>query len=149
MDFTSTQYKRLTLAGTVAMPPTMPEPGTIELADVAEGVNSRIVCITQRDTSLRNIRRFVRLDDICAVAPANDNGQVDWGDLQGLMTPEALCRALENGHRQLPGIAFVKEQAQVLMQVEMSMPACECVSAPRATFMQPSLIPSHNPCCDV
>lgn len=149
MDFTFTQYKRLTLAGTVAMPPTMPEPGTIELTEAAPDVASRIVCITQRDTSLRNIRRFVRLDDICAVAPAGENGQVDWGDLNGMLTRDALCRKLENGHRQLSGIAFVKEQAQVLMQVEMSMPACECVAAPRVTMMHPSLIPSHNPCCEI
>jgi hypothetical protein len=146
MDFNATQYVRMTLAGTVPLPPTLPEPGTIELAN-APDVDSQIVCITQRDTSVRNIRRFVRLEDICAVATTGEDGQVDWTDLKSMLTGDALVSSLRNGKSHLLGVAFVKEQAQVLVQVEMSMAACESAAAPRAGFMHPTLIPSHNPCC--
>jgi hypothetical protein len=121
------------LAGTVALPCPFPEVGKLTLLPKgfayvgAEGETTSDLVLIEHEHSHRvTITRYVLLDDVYAVlfAPIDRPTGGDW-HFGPEIGRELAARSSRKDPSKLMGIAYVREQAPVLMRVDVGMTAAE------------------------
>jgi hypothetical protein len=136
MAFTRRQAHALHLAGTVSVPPTFPELGKLSLdrgaccvAPHGKTAPADVLCVEQELSPRVCICRKFLLSDVSAVFIPRDPGNVSLSDGSWLLTGEInqLERMEASSGGGLLGIAYVAENAQSLLQVEVGMTAAESV----------------------
>jgi hypothetical protein len=130
--FARRQLRAFSLAGTVPVPSPFPEVGRLVLVPggLAYGetggppVQEDLVVIEHLQSNRLLIRRSVLLRDVAAVVfvPVDKDDHWFFGPEVG---KELEARSNSNRDDLLTGIAYVREQAPVLMQVEVGMTAAE------------------------
>jgi hypothetical protein len=129
------QLRALHLAGTVPVPSPYPEVGRISLRPGAlgyecagEGTAGDLVAVEHRQTSRVTVTRLVRLEDVAALvllrrARRCRRAAVWYYGPEIRVVLEEQCNA--NAPGLVTGIVYVRESAQVVMQVEVGMTAAE------------------------
>lgn len=129
MSLDRDQKLRYLTAGAVALPPTAPKAGMIQV----EKKPGTYVRITENVSISHAIIRIVELDDIVAIRVAyksgDREGRVDENSVALTEKKDIRAEFEKSGVR---GIAFVREQAQVLTQIEKGQTAAESVHAEAA-----------------
>jgi len=122
MSLSDSQLRTLALAGTVSVPPRFPEVGRLSI-ETTNGHNgsSKVIKIEHVITPRLMIARSFFLSDVSAVFLPSDPKDVDFADGKWFLGPDI---ATAMGQR---GIAYVREDARTLMQVEVGMTAAESV----------------------
>jgi hypothetical protein len=128
-------HRAMYLSGTVTIPSPFPEIGRLTLQRLSSSTPSKrravhkdFLCIEHTQSHRLMIARFVSMDDVSAVLLVNDaRGGLDDGQwLVGAAGQHELVAILRKSKsRNVAGIAYVREHAQVLMRVETGMTAAE------------------------
>jgi len=137
MAFTREQSVAMQLAGTVSFPPTLPNLVRIALvpATAVQGkasdngkAASREMILTEQSVSARvMIRRYFSVADVTAIQASHGESSGGSGPGVWYLGQELTEGAMGNKLRGpgVWGIAYVREQAQTLMQVDVGMTAAE------------------------
>jgi hypothetical protein len=131
--FARFQLRSFALAGTVPVPSPFPEVGRITLVPgglvygrmAGEPVREDLVVIDHAQSNRLLVRRRVLLRDVAAVVFAPLDACEDNWYFGPEIGGELGARAKQGRDDLLLGIAYVREQAPVLMQVEVGMTAAE------------------------
>jgi len=120
-SLTATQLRALSLASTVPVPATFPELGLISIAESGTGHNgtAKIMNVDHVISPRLKIARSFFIEDVSAVFLPENTNDVDFNRGTWLLESE-----VSNADGKL-GIAYVREDARVLMQVEVGMTAAE------------------------
>lgn len=135
MSFTRGQLRSIALSGTVSVPAQFPEVGELFLLpfppDQALLLNrkcSYMLRVIQRSSIKLSIARNFVIDDVTAVFLADDSNHVRLDKGQWLLGAEIAeffgGQCISKNASNL-GIAYVRESAGCLMQVEVGMTAAE------------------------
>ena len=118
---TATQLRALSLASTVPVPATFPELGLISIVESGTGHNgtAKIVNVEHIISPRLKISRSFFMEDVTAVFLPENTNDVDFNRGDWLL--ESDVRHADGKS----GIAYVREDARVLMQVEVGMTAAE------------------------
>lgn len=132
MNLNRRQAQAMCLAGTVAVPQKMPQLARLFVEQnqwpVAQSAPSAMLVAEHRVSPKLTITRNFHLQDVAAVFVPDDPGNVDFERGTWLLSDEIapfVAMMSHNGRREPLGIAYVREQAQVLMHVEVGMTAAE------------------------
>ena len=118
---TATQLRALSLASTVPVPATFPELGLVTIADSGTGHNgtAKIVNVDHVISPRLKIARSFFLQDVSAIFVPENTNDVDFNRGTWLLGSDV---GKADGKM---AIAYVREDARVLMQVEVGMTAAE------------------------
>jgi hypothetical protein len=127
------QLRSLSLAGTVALPSPFPELGKISLqaggvvyqGGQGESPKEDLVVIEHVQSNRVTLTRRVFLRDVMAVAFAPIDESTNNWFFGPEIARELRARSSDNKPELMEGIAYVREDAPVLMEVEVSMTAAE------------------------
>jgi hypothetical protein len=137
MTLTRNQWLSMQLAGTVSIPPTLPDQVLIKLVPVGDSAGSsaagvrqvtRELLLTEQAISPRvTIRRYFPVEDVTAIQNLdgsfrNDTHGGNWFFGQEITCGPAADRLRTEGFL---GIAYIREQAPAFMQVDVGMTAAE------------------------
>lgn len=135
MALSARQTRAMSLAGTVAIPQTFPQLGRLSIVPNSsrgrpgETEVGRDLLVVEHEISPKlTISRTFFLDDVAAVFVPSDPAKVDFEDGTWLMAGD-MAAGWPADKRSPPaatrGIAYVREYAATLMQVEVGMTAAE------------------------
>jgi hypothetical protein len=132
--FSRRQLRSFHLAGTVALPSPFPETARLSLRPCGLAYGPKVgaddlVVIEHEQSNRVTVARSVRLADVAAVLFSRPLPPVRAGEGEWNFGPEVAValeeRAALSDPALLEGIAYVRESAPVLMQVEVGMAAAE------------------------
>jgi hypothetical protein len=129
------QLRSFQLAGTVALPSPFPEVGRLRLLPGGVHYNAGpesaldLVAVEHTQSNRVTITRHVALHDVAAVFFVNPEKPAQFSDSGWYFGPEIgpqlEIRSTANAPALCLGIVYVREQAAVLMRVEVGMTAAE------------------------
>ncbi len=129
MHMNKQQFIALRLSGTVAIPSPFPETGMISIVTLDERCGfsdltrtTNLLRVEHRVSPRVTIVRCISVEDVSAVFVPRDCKSADMTDGEWFLNPESF-----EGDWQRRGIVYVRENAQLFMQVEVGMTAAESV----------------------
>lgn len=132
MALSPRQLRAMSLAGTVAVPQTFPQLARLSIVAKSpkrrspDGRVGRYLLIVEHEVSPKlTITRTFFLDQVAAVFIPADPADVDFEDGRWFMADDLAAAARSKSSGKALGIAYVREHAATLMQVEVGMTAAE------------------------